>query len=212
MILRSLDRPRAGRLALVLAAGALLAGCGSDASRDDSASATTVPPATTAPSAPGTVTPGPGAVPPGHGPRGGLPGLEQVPRRAEGAADPAARRVAEEWFTRVRRGDDAGAASLMADGARYVNGAILVLRDRAARVAAAAGLPCGALPIEIGGAAGGYVVLSLRLTAKAGAGPCDGEGSAVSVAIHVRTDDGPARIDDWVRVDPGSAPDPGTPV
>jgi hypothetical protein len=189
MILRSSSGPRAGGLALFLVAGVLLAGCGSDASPDDSASATTAPPATTAPSAPG-------ATPPGHGRRGGLPGLERVPRQAEGAADPEARRVAEEWFARVRRGDDAGAASLMADGTRYVNGEILVLRDRAARVAAAASLPCGALPIEIGGAPGGYVVLSMRLTAKAGAGPCAGEGSAVSVAIHVKTGDGPARIDD----------------
>ncbi|WP_022930409.1 hypothetical protein [Patulibacter americanus] len=212
MTLRSLGRPRAVGLAPFLVAGALLAGCGSDAPSGESASVTAAPPATTAPTAPETAPPGPGAMPPGHGPRGGLPALEQVPRRAEGAADPAARRVAEEWFARVRRGDDVGAAALMADGTRYVNGAILVLRNRTARVAAAAGLPCGALPIEIGGAAGGYVVLSMRLTAKAGAGSCDGEGSAVSVAIHVKTGDGPARIDDWVRVDPGSAPDPGTPV
>lgn len=210
--MRSLSRPRVGRRALFLVAGVLLAGCGSDASPENSASATTTPPGTTAPSAPGRAAPGPGAIPPGHGPRGGLPALERVPRQAEGAADPAARRVAEEWFARVRRGDDARAAALMADGARYVNGDIVVLRNRAARIAAAASLPCGALPIEIGGAAGGYVVLSMRLTAKAGAGPCDGEGSAVSVAIHVTTGDGPARIDDWVRVDARSAPDPGTPV
>jgi hypothetical protein len=212
MTLRSPGRPRAGGLALFLAAGALLAGCGSDAPADESASATTAPPATTAPSGPGTTAPGAGAVPPGHGPRGGLPGLEQVPRQATGTADPTARRVAEGWFARVRRGDDDGAAALMADGARYVNGDILVLRDRAARVAAAASLPCGALPIEVGGAAGGYVVLSMRLTSKAGAAPCDGEGSAVSVAVHVKRGDGSARIDDWVRVDPGSAPDPGTPI
>jgi hypothetical protein len=205
-----MSRPRVGGLAPFLVAGVLLAGCGSDPSSENAASATTT--TTTAPTAPGTNAPGPGAMPPGHGPRGGLPGLERVPRQAEGAADPAARWVAEEWFARVRRGDDAGAASLMADGARYVNGDILVLRNRAARVAAAASLPCGALPIEIGGAAGGYVVLSMRLTAKAGAGPCAGEGSAVSVAIHVKTGDGPARIDDWVRVDPGSAPAQGTPV
>lgn len=212
MTLRSPVPPRAGGLALFLVAGVLLAGCGSNAPSDEPTAARAEPPSTTAPSSPGTTVPGAGAMPPGHGPRGGLPGLEQVPRQATGAADPAARRVAEDWFARVRRGDDDGAAGLMADGARYVNGGILVLRNRAARVAAAAGLPCGALPIEVGGAAGGYVVLSMRLTSKAGAAPCDGEGSAVSVAVHVKQGDGPARIDDWVRVDPGSAPDAGTPV
>lgn len=200
---------RVGALVPLLVAGAVLAGCGSDASpRGAAAPGTTAPPSAT--TAPRAATPG--AVPPGHGARGSLPALADVPRQADGVADPTARRVAEEWFARVRRGDEAGAAALMVDGARYVNGDIAVLRDREARIAAATSLPCGAQPIETGGATGGYVVLSMRLTAKAGAGPCDGDGAPVTVAVHVRTTGGTPRIDDWVRVDTGSTAPAGTPV
>jgi hypothetical protein len=190
--------PRLGAFVPVaLVAGLALAGCGGG---DDV-------PASTAAAVPTTAAPR--AMPPGHGPRGPLPGLDRVPQAAQGLANPGSRRVAEAWFDRVRRGDDDGAAELMADGARFVNGAIVLLRSRGARVEAAASLPCGAIPVDAGGADGGYVVLRLRLTSKAGAPPCDGAGAPVAVAIHVTG----GRIDDWVRLDGASAAPPaGTPV
>jgi hypothetical protein len=180
----------------VLLAGALLAGCGGDDA-----------PVGTAAAVPTTTTPR--ALPPGHGRLGALPSLDRVPQAAQGLAAPAARRLAQAWFDRVRRGDDEGAAALMADGTRFVNGAIVLLGSRAARVEAAASLPCGATPIDAGGADGGYVVLRLRLTSKAGAPPCDGAGAPVAVAVHVSG----GRIDDWVRLDgAAAAPPAGTPV
>lgn len=189
------DRRRAAGLSVLLVATTLLVGCGGGSPLGARSERTT---GTTAPTVP--------ALPPSHGGRGTLPSLDQVPQEPTGPADAAARRVAEAWFDRVRRGDDEAAAALMVDGTRFVNGSIVILHDRGARVAAARRLPCGARPVAAGEGKGGYVVLELRLTPKAGAGRCDGEGAPVTVAVHVR--DG--RIDDWVRVNgTGATPDLG---
>lgn len=177
-------------------AAALLSGCGGSSPFGNERSTEAAPTTTL-------------ALPPSHGGRGALPSLDQVPQARQGQADAEAQRVAERWFELVRRGDDEAAAALMVDGTRYVNGSIVILHDRAERIAVARGLPCGARPVAVGGGEAGYVVLDLRLTPKAGAGRCDGEGAPVTVAVHVR--DG--KIDDWVRVaGEQAAPDLGPEV
>lgn len=138
-----------------------------------------------------------------------VPPLAEIPQEATGTADAEDRKVAERWFALVRAGEDAQAAKLMKDGTRFANIDVLLLGNRAARRAAAASLPCGAKPVEVGGARGGYVVLTLELTDKEGLPPCDGAGAPVAVALHVS--DG--RIDDWVRVRAADAPiNRGAPV
>lgn len=218
---------RRGPLAAALAVVALAAaGCGGD--DDPVASGTTAttgstptttdaaPPRTTTDGAPPTTT---DATPP-SGPSAearrlerrlfpDVPPLTEIPQEATGPADAGTRRVAERWFALVRAGRDAEAARLMKDGTRFANVDVLRLENGAARRAAAASLPCGAKPVSVGGAADGYVVLTLELTDKAGLPPCDGAGSPVAVALHV-TD---GRIDDWVRVQADDAPiNRGTPV
>lgn len=207
-------RLRSGSLVAVLGVGAVLAGCGgNDAS--DSAAATTTGTTTTqeAPSttAPSTTVPLPSAEELRAERRAfpDLPPLREVPQTATDEADAGDREVAEKWFSLVRRGEDERAAALMADGARFSNFDVLLVKNRAARVAVAGSLPCGAEPVSVGGAKGGYVVLTLKLTDKAGEAPCDGAGAPVAVALHV-TD---GRIDDWVRVQADDAPiNRGAPV
>jgi hypothetical protein len=214
-------RPGTGALAAAFVVGALLAGCGggdepsaSAPSTGPGAATTGAAPPTTTDAAPSTTT---DAAPPSTTPdlraeRRAFPGLlplRQVPQAVSQEADPRAERVAEAWFDLVRRGEDERAAELMSDGARFANVVVLELPSRAARVEAAQSLPCGATPTSVGGGADGYVVLSLRLTDKAGSPPCDGTGSPVAVAVHV-TD---GRIDDWVRIGADGAPvNRGAPV
>lgn len=193
--------------------------------RDPSPGSTTTAPDDTAPEdpdgAPGSGAPNdPGAAPtaPRLSPEArraekrlfpDLPSLSAIPQTASGTADASDRRVAERWFALVRAGKDAEAGALMTNGTRFANIDVLLLRDRVARVAAAESLPCGAEPVDVGGARGGYVVLTLKLVDKEGLPPCDGAGSPVAVAVHV-TD---GRIDDWVRVQAPDAPiNRGTPV
>lgn len=214
-------RPLAAALAV---AAFSVTGCGGD--EDPVASGTTATTRTAPPSTNGTPPARPEAAPPtteGAPPSGpsaearrlerrlfpDVPPLSRIPQEATGPADAADRRVAERWFALVRAGKDAQAARLMRDGTRFANVDVLLLRDGAARRAAAASLPCGARPVGVGGAAGGYVVLTLELTDKAGLPPCDGAGAPVAVALHVS--DG--RIDDWVRVQAADAPiNRGAPV
>lgn len=208
-------RPRAAAVAVLLTVGTLLTGCGGDDDSGSSASATTTA-ATTTQEAPTTTAP-PATVP---GPSAeelraerrafpDLPPLREVPQTATDEADAADREVAEQWFSLVRRGEDAKAAALMADGARFSNFDVLLVKNAAARVAVAGSLPCGASPVSVGGAKGGYVVLTLKLTDKAGSPPCDGAGAPVAVSLHVK--DG--KIDDWVRVQADDAPiNRGAPV
>ncbi|CAB4915143.1 unannotated protein [freshwater metagenome] len=207
-------RLRTGSLVALLGATALLAGCGGDDASDSAAGTTTAAtttraaPTTTAPS---TTVPSPSADDLRAERRAfpDLPPLREVPQTATDPADAADRRVAEQWFSLVRRGQDERAAALMADGARFSNFDVLLVKNRAARVAVAQSLPCGASPVSVGGAEGGYVVLTLKLTDKAGEPPCDGAGAPVAVALHV--EDG--RIDDWVRVQADDAPiNRGAPV
>ncbi|MDO9408100.1 hypothetical protein [Patulibacter sp.] len=207
-------RLRTGTLVALLGAGAVLAGCGGD-DPSPSASATTTTPTTTqqAPSttAPSTTIPAPSADELRAERRAfpDLPPLREVPQTATDPADAGDRKVAEQWFDLVRRGQDEKAAGLMADGARFSNFDVLLVKNRAARVAVAGSLPCGATPVSVGGAEGGYVVLTLKLTDKAGEAPCDGAGAPVAVALHV--EDG--KIDDWVRVQADDAPiNRGAPV
>jgi len=204
---------RTGVLA-VLSAGALLVGCGDDEAPSASAGTTTggtttqAAPTTTAPT---TTAPAPSAEAQRAERRAfpDLPPLREVPQTGTGEPDAADRDVALEWFSLVRRGKDAQAARLMADGARFSNFDVLLVQNRAARVAVAESLPCGAEPVRVSGAKGGYVVLTLKLTDKAGSPPCDGAGAPVAVSLHV-TD---GRIDDWVRVGAEDAPiNRGTPV
>lgn len=217
---------RPGALAAVLAAGALLAGCGGDDDPVASGPTTTreAPGTATSPTGPGASTPadpgGPRATPtaPRLSPQArraerrlfpDVPSLTAIPQEPTGPADAASRRVAERWFALVRGGEDAKAGALMVDGTRFANIDVLKLDTRAARVAAARSLPCGAEPVDVGGAKGGYVVLTLELVDKEGEPPCQGAGSPVAVALHV-TD---GRIDDWVRVQAPDAPiNRGTPV
>jgi hypothetical protein len=219
MVARLPVRPSALAAALLLAVGA--AGCGSgDASPFASGTGTTTAsgtPTTTgaAPTTTGTTPRTTPSSPPGaaeEAERRAFPDLrrlQSVPQEGDGTADPTTRRIAERWFDLVRRGENRQAGDLMADGTRFANIVILKLQNRAARTAAAEGLPCGAVPTDVGGAAGGYVVLTLRLTNKAGEPPCEGAGAPVAVAVHV-TD---GRIDDWVRVGAADAPvNQGTPV
>ena len=213
---------RRGALVAALAAALAVSGCGGDddpVASGTTATTRTAPPATTPPStepAPPTST---GATPP-SGPSArarrlerelfpDVPPLAEIPQEATGSADAEDREVAERWFALVRAGEDAEAAKLMKDGTRFANIDVLLLDDGAARRAAAASLPCGAKPVEVGGAKGGYVVLKLELTDKEGLPPCDGAGAPVAVALHVS--DG--RIDDWVRVQAADAPiNRGSPV
>lgn len=196
-------RPGLVGLATLAVAGGLLAGCGGGEGGSRAATSS-------AGSGPATTQ----ALPPSHRGGGGLRSLDQVPQTPSGTADPADAKLATDWFDLVRKGEDAQAADLMTDGTRFVNGVVLRLRDQAMRVAAADSLPCGAIPVDVGSGAGGYVVLKLRLADKAGAAPCGGTGSPVGVAIHVDHTVDPPRIDDWVRL--GGAveepADPGTPV
>jgi hypothetical protein len=215
-------RPGTAALAAALVVGALLAGCGggdepsasAPSTGPEAATTTRVAPPTTTDAAPSTTTE---AAPPSTTPdlraeRRAFPGLlplRQVPQAVSQEADPRAERVAEAWFDLVRRGEDERAAELMSDGARFANVVVLKLPSRAARVEAAGSLPCGATPTSVGGGANGYVVLSLRLTDKAGSPPCDGAGSPVAVAVHVTG----GRIDDWVRIGADDAPvNRGAPV
>lgn len=212
-----------GALAALLVGAALLAGCGGD---DDPVAQA---PTTTreAPGDRGATTPGDATTPGGPSttpsapqlsPRArraerrlfpDVPSLTAIPQEPTGPADAADRRVAERWFALVRAGEDAKAGDLMTDGTRFANIDVLKLENRSARVAAARSLPCGAEPVDVGGAKGGYVVLTLKLVDKEGLPPCAGAGSPVAVSLHV-TD---GRIDDWVRVQAPDAPiNRGTPV
>lgn len=217
---------RPGALAAVLVCAALLAGCGGDddpvaagptSTREAPGGATTPTTPTTPaePGGPGTTTTPTGPELPPRARRAerrlfpDLPSLTAIPQESTGPADAADRRVAERWFALVRAGEDERAGALMLDGTRFANIDVLKLGNRAARVAAAESLPCGAEPVDVGGAKGGYVVLTLKLVDKEGLPPCDGAGSPVAVALHV-TD---GRIDDWVRVQAPDAPiNRGTPV
>lgn len=229
MVARLPVRRTALAAALVLGLG--VAGCGSDdgSSEASGTGTTAAPTTTTAPSTGGTPTTTDaapsttGATPPtttGAAPpssaeeaeRRAFPDLRRlqtVPQESDRTADATTRRVAEQWFDLVRRGKDEDAGALMADGTRFANFVILKLDNRAARNAAADSLPCGAVPTDVGGAEGGYVVLTLKLVDKVGEPKCTGAGEPVAVALHV-TD---GKIDDWVRVGAADAPiNRGTPV
>ncbi|MEV4419580.1 hypothetical protein AB0L40_06315 [Patulibacter sp. NPDC049589] len=170
-----------------------------------------VPPGGTTDATPPTGADPPSAVPPDVERRvfPNVVPLKRVPQTADRDADATTRRIAERWFSLVRQGKDAQAGALMANGSRFANVAVALLPDRAARTEAAESLPCGAVPTAVGGARGGYVVLTLKLVNKAGQPPCDGAGNPVAVSLHVK--DG--KIDDWVRVGADDAPiNQGTPV
>jgi hypothetical protein len=217
-------RRPAAVLAVLLVAGALVTGCGGDDDADRTASATTGPattrtsPGTTesTPATPGTTESTP-ALPrtseeAERAERRAFPDLaplREVPQTATGPADADDRKIAERWFALVRDGKDAEAGALLADGVRFANIDVLKLQNRAAREAIGESLPCGAEPVQVGGAKDGYVVLILKLVDKEGEPPCQGAGSPVAVSLHV-TD---GRIDDWVRVQADDAPiNRGAPV
>lgn len=230
MVARLPVRRTALAAALVLGLGAAGCGSGDDSTSASGTGSTAAPATTTSPSAtegaPTTTGAAPsttGATPPtttGSAPpssaeeaeRRAFPDLRRlqtVPQEGDRAADPTTRRIAERWFALVRSGKDEEAGALMADGTRFANFVILKLENREARNAAASSLPCGAVPTDAGGAEDGYVVLTLKLTDKAGEPRCTGAGEPVAVALHV-TD---GKIDDWVRVGAADAPvNQGTPV
>jgi hypothetical protein len=230
---------RSGACAVVLALGLAVAGCGGDDGDPVASGSTTSAPGTTAQRtattterSPTTPTPGRGgstteAAPPATTGPGAPSGPEltpeterkvfpklvpflKVPQESDRDVDEASAKVAEQWFAHVRKDETDAAADLMADGARYSNVVgVVLLKDRAARLGILDDLTCGAVPTEVGGARGGYVVLTLRLVDRKGFPPCDGKGAAVAVSLHV-TD---GKIDDWVRVLAPDAPiNQGTPI
>ncbi|WP_026911404.1 hypothetical protein [Patulibacter minatonensis] len=212
---------RSGACALVAAAGLAVAGCGGDdggttstvASTPRTTSTATTTEATTGGTT--TTTPSPGGTTTRRDPSPepeapltekqafpDLVPLRKVPQAGDRSPDARTVAIAERWFAAIRRGRAGEAADLMADGTRYSNVYTAQLSDRAARLAVSDDLPCGAVPTEVAGARGGYVVLTLKLVDKAGEPPCDGAGAPVAVSLHV-TD---GKIDDWVRVVAADAP------
>ena len=184
-------------IALVLTAGALLAGCGgSDGDR-----VVRVPPEELAPSpaVPDTRAPTDDEV------RRALRLPDRVPLRADGEAPAPEEAVVRGWLEALSAGRVRQAARLFAVPSRFQNFSS-VARIRSARQAlvVTASLPCGAEVMEVG-AADGFVVYEAELTERPG-GAC-GQGVGGVVRGAVRVEDG--RMTEWYRLPDRSQPRSG---
>jgi len=119
-----------------------------------------------------------------------------VPRRAHGAADRTSVHVIAKWLSRLRRGDEAGAARLWATGSKFQNATpVLTINSPIEKVAIQKALPCGARIKEAGGPAP-FVVLVFVLTERRGGNCGTGVGHTARGAIRVAH----GKIAEWYRL------------
>lgn len=193
---------RAVRLAALLAAPLLAAGCGR--AEREVVGPDGRPPAVHAAPPVGSV-PAPGLDPKALPPK-------RVPTQARRAVDPAAKRVVEAWLKDLREGRLREAARWFGVPLTFQNGsAVEHLRTPQAVRLAVGGFPCGAIAYKYG-AAGRYTLVRFRLTERKG-GDCHGAaGHTTGGALRVVH----GRIREWYRLyDPeevhpaGPLTDPG---
>ncbi len=133
-----------------------------------------------------------------------------VPLKASRAADPAGARVVRAWAAAMRAGDVDAANELWHAPAKVQNGTPVLTLSNPAEIAVFNGsLPCGSVVTAAGGAPGGFVIATVRLTRRNGADCGSGTGNSARTAIRVR--DG--RIVEWYRLPddpdaPGLLPQP----
>ncbi len=160
--------------ALALAAAALVAaGCGEARPR-----------ATT-----GTVGAGPNATPP------------SVPRQGVGPADPAERRVIDDWLAALRGGHEVRAARYFAPGARVQNASqVFVVRSLAERTQFQRVLTCGAVDRDAVSGGDHFTIVTFLLVERPGGFCGSGVGQEAKAAIRVVG----GRIVGWYRLPGGS--------
>lgn len=189
--------------AVVLAVGALAAGCGSGSSRSSGTSATR---SVAHPAAPG----------PGRPPAG--PGEQTIPAPAPTGvpADPGAVDVIRAWSNALRRGDVNRAARYFGLPSVYVNGPdagggvpVIVIHTEQEAQAINATLPCGAVLLSTD-QRGQYVNALFRLTNRPGLGGGCGSGAGQLARTNFVVRGG--RIVRWIRApsDPGDNQRPGS--
>ena len=172
--------PSAAALAL------MAAGCGGGGGAKDTASQATSTPTTRAPQADPLLPPA------------------RVPERATGPADAASAKVIRAWSRTLRSGDVEGAARYFALPSKFQNGTpVLTIDVPPERIAINEALPCGAVPVKLGGA-GLFTIVTFRLVARRG-GVCGGAigataRSAIRVARH--------QIREWYRLPDQPPPKP----
>jgi hypothetical protein len=187
--------PRSGPLLALLAAGIMVAGCGSGGGASASSHSGNAPASGTG----GSASPAPGSGPqtiPAPGPTG-LP------------ADAAAVRVIRAWSSALRRGDVRGAARYFALPSEFINGAdangnvsVITIHTLAEAAAVNATLPCGAVLISTD-QRGRYVNALFLLTDRTGQGGGCGSGTGQVARTNFVVSGG--RIVQWIRApqDPG---------
>jgi len=181
---------------VVLCAVALSA-CGGSSAGGDQAGAQTAAPKTE-------------TTPPPSGDRDPRELPDGVPLKASRAADPQGARVVRAWAAAMRAGDVDAANELWHAPAKVQNGTPVLTLSNPAEIAVFNGsLPCGSVVTAAGGAPGGFVIATVRLTRRKGADCGSGTGNSARTAIRVR--DG--RIVAWYRLPddpdaPGLLPQP----
>jgi hypothetical protein len=181
------------RLAAVLIACALLAGCGGGGEQRATTAATT---ATT------------DAAPRDADVRRALRLPDRVPLRATGDAAADDVDVVRSWFEELSAGEVPRAAARFGLPARFQNfDLVVVMETPAEALLVTDSLPCGARMTKAGGA-DGFVIYEARLVDRPGGGCGDGVGGVVRGAILVR--DG--RMTEWYRLPDRSRPRAGEAV
>jgi len=176
---------------------AVLSGCGGSSSEGQAGTRTAAPQTKTVPPPPPGSPRDPRELPAG------------VPLRASGEANPEEANVVRAWSAALRAGDIDAANALWAAPAKVQNGTpVLKLETREDIGTFNGSLPCGSVVTSAGGASGGFVIATVRLTQRKGA-ECDGAGNTARTAIRVRG----GRIVEWYRLpddpdDPGLRPPP----
>jgi hypothetical protein len=181
------QRVRTPALVTTLLCAGLLSACGgSPGAGDQARTQTAAPKARTVPPAPQS-----------RGSRDPRELPAYVPLKASLPPDPQRTAVVRAWSAALRAGDIAAANALWAAPAKVQNGTPVLKLSTPAQIAIFNGsLPCGSVVTQAGGAPGGFVVATVRLTRRKGADCGSGTGNTARTAIRVRG----GRIVEWYRL------------
>lgn len=127
-----------------------------------------------------------------------------VPQRATGPADKASARVIRAWSRTLRSGDVEAAARYFALPSKFQNGTpVLRIDVPPERIAINEALPCGAIPVKLGGA-GRFTIVTFKLVPRRG-GVC---GSAVGATARSAIRVARHQIREWYRLPDEPPPKP----
>lgn len=134
-----------------------------------------------------------------------------VPQRSTGPADPDSVRVIKAWSKALRGGDVRKAARYFSLPSKFQNATpVLTINIPKERIAINEALPCGAIPVKLGGA-GDFTIVTFKLVKRVGGACGQGVGGKARTAIKVSGN----QIHEWYRLpdnpnglqgDPNSGP------